>query len=142
MIELISTVAIAIISAVLFCYWFHYSCLVILSAKATREYANAFASSNLLAFPHLKTRLAKEDPLPNELLDSLNRDYALLRYVLRSPSRSEVRLLAVHYQLTGYWFKLALPFSTRIAHQALSHMYEVVVHLADLAGEQSTLSAA
>ena len=41
MIELLATTIITLSSVALFGYWFRYTCLLILSARTTRDYAGA-----------------------------------------------------------------------------------------------------
>ena len=57
MIELISTIVIMAGSVLLFGYWFRYTCLLILSARTTRDYAGAVATANQLSFLEVQSVL-------------------------------------------------------------------------------------
>src|SRR5689334_11081081 len=84
MTELIATVIITTSSVALFAYWFRYTCLLILSAKTTRDYAASVASANQLAFLQVQSVLrdrGAEDL--DSLRDSLDRDYKVLTYLLK-----------------------------------------------------------
>ena len=55
MIELVTTVIITASSVLLFGYWFRYTCLLILSAKTTRDFAGQVAAANQLGFLEVQT---------------------------------------------------------------------------------------
>ena len=51
MIELVTTVIITVSSVLLFGYWFRYTCLLILSAKTTRDFAGEVATGESARLP-------------------------------------------------------------------------------------------
>ena len=51
MLELIVTVVITLSSVLMFGYWFRYTCLLILSATTTRDYAVDVATANPIELP-------------------------------------------------------------------------------------------
>jgi hypothetical protein len=153
MIELIATVVITLSSALLFGYWFRYTCLLILSAKTTRDYAGEFAAAVELSFPGIQSRLRSE-AIGNiealvELQASLDRDYSVLTYLLKNVSDKsagassvEVRMLEIHYKLTGAWFSVSKSFSVSSSKRALEEMALVVAHFANAMGERADAAAA
>ncbi len=153
MIELIATVVITASSALLFGYWFRYTCLLILSAKTTRDYAGEFAAAVELSFPAIQSQL-KSEAIGNsatlmELQSSLNRDYAVLTYLLKNvtdksagASSVEVRMLEVHYKLMGAWFSVTKSISVSSSKRALEEMALVVAHFANAMGERADAAAA
>lgn len=150
MTELIATVIITTSSAALFAYWFRYTCMLILSAKTTRDYAADVASANQLGFLQVQTALRDRASADLDTLkDSLDRDYAVLSYLLKhasSPSDAddaiEKRMLAINYRLMGAWYSTARRFSPAAAHSALQEMATVVAHFANSMGERAIAGAA
>lgn len=154
MIELIATIAITASSALLFGYWFRYTCLLILSAKTTRDFAGEFAAAVELSFPRIQETL-RSDAFGNsatcleDLQAALNRDYAVVTYLLKNVSDSsagassvEVRMLEINYRLMGAWFSVSKRFSVTAAQQALEEMALVVSHFANTMGERAEAAAA
>lgn len=153
MIALIATVGITASSALLFGYWFRYTCLLILSAKTTRDYAGEFAAAVELSFPAIQSQLKSEaiggSATLMELQSSLNRDYAILTYLLKNvtdnsvgASSVEVRMLEVHYKLMGAWFSVTKSISVSSSKRALEEMALVVSHFANAMGERADAAAA
>jgi hypothetical protein len=153
MIELIATIVITLSSALLFGYWFRYTCLLILSAKTTRDYAGEFAAAVELSFPGIQSQLRSE-AIGNpealvELQASLDRDYSVLTYLLKNvtdksagASSVEVRMLEIHYKLMGAWFSVSKSFSVSSSKRALEEMALVVAHFANAMGERADAAAA
>lgn len=150
MIELIATVIITASSVLLFAYWFRYTCLLILSAKTARDYTSDIACSNHLGFPGVQAQLQQgAAPDLDRLRSSLDRDYEVVRQLLRympkseeGPSALETQMLAVNYKLMGTWYQVSRHFSGSMATQALNEMSMVVAHFANLMGEQAAAGAA
>src|SRR5882724_11597547 len=145
MIELLATILITVSSALLFGYWFRYTCLLILSAKTTRDYAGEFAAANQLNFPDVESMLRGRTAGDLEgLLGALNRDYAVVTYLLGHVSDKtngtgsvEFRMLEINYRLMGACFSIAKRFSTTAALRALEEMTMVVAHFANTMGERA-----
>jgi hypothetical protein len=150
MTQLIATILLTASSALLFGYWFRYTCLLILSAKTTRDYAGEFAAAVELSFPNVQQKLRSGNATCLEGLQaSLNRDYAVVTYLLRNVSGSsagassvEVRMLEINYALMGAWFSLSKRFSSSAARHALEEMALVVSHFANTMGERAEAAAA
>jgi hypothetical protein len=137
-------------SVLLFAYWFRYTCLLILSAKTARDYTSDVAASNRLLFPEVQAQLNQSAP-PNldKLRSALDRDYQVLRYLMRQmpaagegQSALETQMLALNYRLMGTWYQVTRHVSGSTAARALSEMSMVVAHFANLMGEQAASAAA
>ena len=57
MFQSITTIALTAGSVLLLGYWFRYTCLLILSAKTTRDFAGEVAEANQLSFLEVQARL-------------------------------------------------------------------------------------
>jgi hypothetical protein len=149
MVELIATIAITVSSAVLFGYWFRYTSLLILSAKTTRDYAADVATANQLSFltvqSQLRTQALELDPLQK----ALDRDYAIVTYLLEHVSNAsaveealEKRMLKIDYRLMRAWYRVSRNFSSEAARNALEEMSQVVAHFANVTGARAATAAA
>lgn len=150
MIELMATVIITAGSVLLFGYWFRYTCLLILSAKTTRDYAASVAMANQLNFPAVQailrdTSIADLDGLKA----SLDRDYKVLTYLLKhsaNPCKGEdaieKRMLEINYRMMRAWYSVSRQFSPAAAMRALDEMSTVVAHFANSMGERAAAGAA
>lgn len=146
MIELIITVVITASSALLFGYWFRYTCLLILSAKTARDFAAEVATANQLGFLAVQSQLRESSADVSGLRQALDRDYATLKNLLQQSADSsasvERQMLAIHYRITSVWFSATNRFSATAANKALQEMSMVVAHLANVMGEQAASAAA
>jgi hypothetical protein len=142
---LFASIFIIIVSVLLFAYWFRYTCLLILSAQASRNYAPQVASANQLSFLETRTELANEgSATPLESLHrSLDRDYRLLTYLLRHAATYNVngqsieeRILMLDYRIMSGWFLLTRGLSSALARKALLEKASIVNHLANAMGER------
>jgi len=144
MVQGIATSIIVFGSLLLFVFWFRYVCLLLLSARPPWDYASVAASANQLSFPVVQAVLRRRATADlEELRRLLDRDFALLTYVLRhvySPPAGiaalEKRMLEIDYRLTRLWYHTSSPFSRTAARRALHKMSTVVVHFASLLGER------
>jgi hypothetical protein len=145
MIELLATITIMASSIFLFGYWFRYSCLLIVSARTSKDYAASLVHANGLRFPEVQSSLRDNaDTNLDRLRDSLDRDYALIRGLMKqfsSDSPLEERILAINYSVTGAWYRVSSQFSPRAARQALEEMSMVVAHMANSVGECAASAA-
>lgn len=148
MIELIATVVIMVSSVLLFGYWFRYTCLLILSARTSKDYAAAVAMANQLSFPEVQAVLNESNEL-DQLKDLLDRDYKVLTYLLKNaaiPSCGgdaiENRMLEIDYRLMRAWYSLARRLSPAAALSAVDEMAQVVAHFANSMGERAMAGAA
>ncbi len=150
MIELMATVIITAGSVLLFGYWFRYTCLLILSAKTTRDYAASVAMANQLSFPAVQAMLRDTNIADlDRLKDSLDRDYKVLTYLLKhsaNPSKGddaiEKHMLEIDYRMMRAWYSVSRRFSPAAAMRALDEMSVVVAHFANSMGERATAGAA
>ena len=142
MIELLATSVITLSSALLFVYWFRYTCMLILSAKTTRDYAADVATANQLSFPQVQNRLREQANADlGALVAALDRDYAVITYLLNNAPRVstgastvETKMLAVNYRVMRTWFSVSR------SRRALEEMANVVAHFANAMGERAALS--
>ena len=144
MIELIATVTITASSVLLFGYWFRYTCLLILSAKTTRDFAGEVATANQLGFLEVQSQLRANAADLGRLCDVLDRDYAVLAKLMQQAGVSsaeassiEKTMLSINYHLTRAWYRVSSRVSAAAARQALEEMSMVVAHFASIMGEQT-----
>lgn len=143
-----ASIFIIAVSLILFVYWFRYTCLLILSAQNSRNYAPQVATANQLSFIDVRSELMQETPAsPLEKLHrSLDRDYRVLTYLLEhaacdSAGRSiEERILMLDYQIMRAWYWMTRGLSTGMARRALLEQTSVVNHLANAMGERLAVS--
>jgi hypothetical protein len=148
MIELVTTVIIIASSVLLFGYWFRYTCLLILSAKTTRDFAGQVAAANQLGFLEVQTQLRAASVNLDSLRDTLDRDYDVLSSMLKQVSGSaegsslETSMLAVNYRVMRSWSQVIGVFSPTAACKALEEMSMVIAHFANSMGQQAEGAAA
>lgn len=144
MLELIVTVLITVSSALLFGYWFRYTCLLILSARTTRDYAADIAQANQLNFLQVQAELRGQPTQLDRLQASLDRDYAVINSLIRSSGEwgMEDRMLQLNYRLMGAWCAISRRFSADMGRQALDEMSTIIAHFANGIGERAALGAA
>jgi hypothetical protein len=147
MIEFVATVVITVSSVLLFGYWFRYTCLLILSAKTTRDFASEVAAENQLGFASVQEQLHANPDNLDRLRDLLDRDYAVLKRLLNQAGPKaeqwgiEIRMLSLNYRVIKAWFNVSSRFSPAAARKALEEMALTVAYFANATGER-TLSAA
>jgi hypothetical protein len=146
MIELVATAIITISSTLLFGYWFRYTCLLILSAKTTRDYAGEVATVNQLGFLQVQQQLREGAADLDRLQAALDRDYKLLTYLIQHSAGAETpledRMLRIDYQVMSAWCSFSRQFSPQAARSALEEMSQVVAHFANSMGERAMAGAA
>jgi hypothetical protein len=130
-------------SFVLFLYWFQYVCLLILSARTSRDYSSEVAAANRLGFPDVQSKLHSADADLDTLHRRLEKDYAIITDLLqRTPGfvtgdRRELAMLKIHYRTMSAWFYLTRRSLREASRQALEEMTVVIVHLANTVGERT-----
>jgi len=150
MIELVATIIITVSSVLLFGYWFRYTCLLILSAKTTRDFACDVVTANQLGFLEVQAQLRASTGDLDSLRDMLDRDYAVLNGLLKQAagdpsfegSSLEENMLAVNYRVMRACYSVTGAFSPTAARKALEEMSMVVAHFANAMGQQSAGAAA
>ena len=134
------------VSSVLLVYWFRYTCLLILNARSSRNYAAMVAEANALQFPEIEQTLARAHSEELEHLDSLHlalaRDYQLLTCLIRHGAefrmagrQLEHRMLLLDFQVMRAWYAISRRLSLRRGRQALQEMVHILYHFADMMGE-------
>jgi hypothetical protein len=146
MLETATTILIIVGSMALFGYWFRYTCLLILSAKTTRDYAGEVAAANHMSFLEVQSLLRDSAPVELDRLNaSLEQDYALITNLMQNAGDSEFgaeqRMLQMNYKLSRFLFKTAGKLSPNIARHALDEMSTVILHFANAMGERATVGA-
>jgi hypothetical protein len=145
MIETLVTAVITVSSILLFCYWFRYTCHLILTAATARDYATSVAQAHQLGFQEARQRLKDGDTELDCMKDMLDRDYAvlvgLMNYAGDAQAGIERRMLAAHYRLAAVWYKAGSRISASAARQALEEMSLVVAHFANSVGEAASSPA-
>ncbi len=147
---MIASICISAASLALLLYWLRYTCLLIVSAKTTRDYAADVAAANQLTFATVREQLRVEGDLAQleRLTGMLDRDYGVVTYLLRHASEVrlsgeslEQQMLRVNYRVMRIWYRLSRRFSTAQARQALDEMSLVVAHFANTIGERAAYAA-
>jgi hypothetical protein len=149
MTELIATIVITASSVLLFGYWFRYTCMLILSAETSLEFARNLATSSQLAFVQVQSQLSEGEANLDRLRVSLDRDYAILSGMLEktahlgvNDANIEQRMLQLNYKVAAARFSLTNRFSNSAARGALQEMSMVVAHFANVMGERAVMNAA
>ncbi|HUI76497.1 MAG TPA: hypothetical protein VLY24_01245 [Bryobacteraceae bacterium] len=128
---MLASVLISAVSVILLCYWFRYSCLLLLRNRS--EQASAQADERF-SFSTVRDRLNTASDL-DPLRLSLERDYRIVTYLLQHAAGSraqslEDRLLQLDYKLMQRWYALTQTAAPQQARRALSEMAAVVACLA------------
>ena len=148
MLELIVTLVITVSSVLMFGYWFRYTCLLILSADTTREYAMDVAAANQLSFLQVQAELRNQQPADlSRLQASLDRDLAVVTYLIQNASGEgdwgmEARMLQLNYRMISTWCSVSQRFSPEAGRRALDEMSMIVSHFANSLGERAAAGAA
>jgi hypothetical protein len=148
---MITSIVMSVVSLGLFIYWLRYTCQLILSAQATRDYTKDVAAANDLRFLQVLDELGRDtasadlDKLRSKLAD----DYRLLSYLLgHGPSfhemsdRLEQRMLMVNFHLLQAYCAAASRVSVLRRKWPVQEMAQVVGYLANRMGERSAYAAA
>src|SRR4051812_25308989 len=127
------------VSLLLFGYWFRYTCLLILTAKTATDYAGEVAEANQLHFRNVQSAIRAEGTASFAQLEAgLNRDYAMLTYLLEHAGSARIaedtleqHMLRADYQLMRLWHKASRSVWPAQSIRALEEMSLVVAHLAN-----------
>jgi hypothetical protein len=144
MIEISATIIITVSSMLLFGYWFRYTCLLILSAKTSHDYAADVATANQLGFVEIQSRL-REGVALDGMSAALDRDYAVIRSLLEQAASAgsiEDRMLQVNYRISRAWYACSRQFAPNAARKALEEMCLMVAHFANSMGERAAAASA
>ncbi len=145
MFETAITILIIVGSMLLLAYWFRYTCLLILSAKTTRDYAGEVALANQMSFLEVQAALREAGPIALDGLNaSLERDYALVMGWTQGVGDEigmEDRMLQMKYNSARLMFKTVGKISPAAARGALDDMSVVISHFANSLGERAASAA-
>ena len=125
---MVASILISVVSLVLLCYWFRYSCLLLLRSHAQR--------------PEQVPAEGDLDPLRR----AVERDYRLFTYLCRhaaglAEQSIEERILILDYKVMRIWYRLTRTLAPTQARNALSEMAAVVAFLGQRIGEQTGVQA-
>lgn len=140
---MLASVLIIAISALLLIYWFRYTCLLLLRARAEQTEALAPISDVRLGMAGIREKLKGEVGL-DALETLLNRDYRVLTYLLEHAAGHglnsiEDRMLVLDFRIMRWWFRLTRVAAPRQALDALSEMSMVLNVLIGKLGPQAKL---
>jgi hypothetical protein len=150
---MLASVLIISISVILFCYWFRYTCMLILSTKTSKDYSGEVATANQLHFLEVQGALREESGLAlDRLMAALDRDYQVLSYLLRQApvqradsetddASLEQYVLRANFWAMRAWYRVSRQVSQSAARSALQEMSLVVSHFANSFGERIAQSA-
>jgi len=134
-------------SVALFCYWFRYSCLLILAAETAHNYSEEVAEVNQLSFREVRCKLRRRDATDLcHLHKCLERDFAVLTYRLEHTPVTcfdigfDDALLKIHFRAMSACFRLTGNRLRECAADALEEMSLVVAHLANQLGERRAIA--
>ena len=139
---MIASLFIIALSLVLLAYWFRYTCLLLLNNSRTGD-AAVFQEDPRLNYRQVQDQLVNTaDAALDPLQRALDRDYAVLTYVLEHASGMnlnpvERHLLTADYRVMGFWYRVARVFFPSAARAALEEMASVVGILSHRMGSQS-----
>ena len=147
MLDRVITVAMTISSLLVLCFWFRYTCSLILKTATSQEDAGEkVAQAYHLGYPEAHERLSNGatelDRLANELdrlHEMLDRDYATLTALMNQAKGTqdgiERRMLSLHYTMMAASYRLSRRISPAASLKALEEMSTVVAYFANSMGE-------
>jgi len=142
-VELFINAALVASSVALLCYWFRYTCLLILAAETAHDYGEEVAKVNKLSFPEVRSKLRKRGATDlNRLHQCLERDFAIITYLLEhtpiasSDTGFEDAMLKIHFRAMSAGFRVTRSNLRGFALDALEEMSLVVAYLANQMGER------
>lgn len=147
---MISSIFILVFSAVLFVYWFRYTCVLMLRSKTPLDYSARVVEANQLSYPSVELRLSEEgwDRELGQLVLSLKRDYRLLSYLLKHAagmefggSTLEQSMLRIDFRIMQWWCKASRFVSPALSKAALREMAQVLHNFANTMGERVVSAA-
>jgi len=149
MVQTATTIVLTAGSFLLLAYWFRYTCLLILSAKTTQDYAGEVAAANQMSFLEVQALLREAGPVDlDQLSTSLERDFTLVSNLIQNASggdaefRVEDRMLQMNYSSARFLFKTVGRFSPAVARHTLDEMSTVISHFANAMGERAAMGSA
>lgn len=141
---MVASIFIIVVSAVLFGYWFRYTCILMLEAKPAKDYSSEVATENRLGFHRVQRELETSgSPDLAELHESLERDYRVVTMLLKQVSDLSVAgttfeeaLMRADFWLMKACYRVSRRFSEARAQIVLREMCQIVDQLANTFGER------
>lgn len=148
-VEIVISGIIVAASLALFAYWFRYSCLLILSAQTTQDYAGVVAKASGLAVLDMQEQLESGEPFDlTAIRAAMEADFARVNQLLeRVPevsehlSATERFVLRLDYRMMSAWSQLTAGRNPEQAREALLEQCAIVSHFANAAGCAGVLRA-
>ncbi|MBM3811898.1 MAG: hypothetical protein FJW20_09715 [Acidimicrobiia bacterium] len=146
---MLTSIVIIGISALMFCYWFRYTCSLILRTESGQDYTTEVAAANRLSFLSVRKELAEapQEQL-GELQSKLDRDFEIVKCLLRhsealerSGSPEEL-MLRIDYQSLKMWCWIGRRLAPSSAKRALEEMSLIVGHFANSFAERAAATRA
>jgi len=146
---MLTSVVIIGISALMFCYWFRYTCSLILRTQSSQDYSQNVAAANRLSFLSVRDELS-EAPKERlgDLQSMLDQDFEKLRYLIRhsgardADSIPEEIILRIDYQGLKAFCWMGRHLAPGAARSALEEMSLIVGHFANSFGERTASAEA
>lgn len=134
---MLASVLIIAFSAVLFVYWFRYSCILLLRNRAEQPTVSGEGFSYAEVQHGLRTGMELD-----ALHQSLDRDYRVVTYLLEHAAgleleQLEYRLLILDYKVMQGWYRLTKSAAPQQARRALGEMAEILGVFVGRIGSQS-----
>jgi hypothetical protein len=130
----------------MFLYWFRYTCVLILSARTSKDYGTDIATANQLSFVGVQRLL--EDPAAVDLSaieHSLIRDFEMVTSLMNRASQLRVGastledvMLRIDFRIMQLGFSLSRSISQSRSRAALTEMSQIVAHFANALGESAS----
>ncbi len=134
-----ASIFVIVISTALMVYWLRYACLLLLHTRSGKDYVAEQSAANRLVFSRVQERLPRATTVElDELQKMLERDYVLLKYLIKHTAglqlgglTLEQRLLMLDFRLMQVVSVLTRKLMQRRARTALFEMSEVLAYLAN-----------
>jgi hypothetical protein len=128
-------------SAILFVYWFRYSCILLIRTAAEQIEPAEAGPDSRFNVADVQARLKTSEAL-DPLHARLNRDFQLLTYLLEHAAGLELgsfedRLLVIDYKVMQVYYRMTRSLLPQQARNALSEMASVLDVLVHKMGQQA-----
>ncbi len=142
---MIISALIIVVSVVLFCYWFRYTCVLILNTRTTKDFSEEIAAANNLQFAEVQAQLSASSVAElDRVQQSLERDYRVVTNLLKKAGDVQVGedsleeiMLRLDFQAMNALYSMSRHFSGSGARGALDEMSQIVAHFANVCGERA-----
>ncbi|MDR3699873.1 MAG: hypothetical protein P4L56_09585 [Candidatus Sulfopaludibacter sp.] len=138
---MLASILIIAFSAVLFVYWFRYSCILLLRNAAEQVATPGSEPDTRFECSVVLVRLKTGDTL-SPLHKALNRDYQMLTYLIEHAAGLEMtsfedRLLVLDYKVMQFYYRVTRTILPDQARKALTEMATVLDVLVQKMGQQA-----